>query len=57
MIILLMIYNVVSESTQWDVEVGENEAYAAIEKYRKPIKTDNNPAYETTINFVPDHSW
>ena len=51
-----MIYNAVSESTRQDVEVGKNEAYAALDKYRKPIETENNPAYETTLNFTSDHS-
>lgn len=53
-----MIYNSVSESIQQDIDVlGENEAYAAMDKYRKHIKTDINPAYETTLSFVSDHSW
>ena len=53
-----LIFNAVSKSThQQDVEVGENEAYAAMDKYRKPIKTENNPAYETTtLNFASDHT-
>ena len=46
----------ISESVQQDVELGENEAYAAIEKYRKPIKVGDNPAYETTLNLnISDH--
>ena len=52
-------YDAVSESVhQQDniIKVGDNEAYAAIEKYGKPIETENNVAYYDTSNFVLDHS-
>ena len=39
------------QSLQQDIEVRGNEAYSAVEKYGKPIDTENNPAYVTS-NFA-----
>ena len=38
-----------------DIEVKENEAYVAVENYRKPIRVERNKAYEIT-NIVPNRS-
>ena len=45
---------ILTASAKNDIKVGDNEAYAVIEKYGKAVKVHRNPAYTERIDFTSD---